>query len=162
MPDIFKHEKGPDFVGRLSGQITNNSVGGDQAVKADDLAKILKGYAKHSSPKPLSIGLFRTDNTTRKDFAKLLQRNYINEAHINIQGPNKVDAGDDMFAIRRAIMLRYLIGKHNLKLSKDSPALNALLHVLRLRHGARSLEAILAMSDAPEGDFCNHKPPVDN
>ena len=98
-------------------------------------------------PKPLSIGVFRTDDTTRKRFAKLLS------AHIDIQGPNKVHDGDDMFVIRRAVMLRGMLKKRGLhgKFQPGSDVLRALLRVPRLRHGARSLETILAMSRIPGG-----------
>jgi len=156
MPDIFRNAKGPDFVSRLSGQVANSFK--NENATADDLIKALAGYARGNSSKPLSLGVFRTDDTSRKRFTNLL------DAHINVQGPNKVDDGDEMFVIRRAIMLRHMLKKRGLegKFAADSTVLNALLRVPKLRHGARSLETILAMSDVPgEGTFfeTRHLPP---
>ncbi|KAF9761929.1 hypothetical protein IL306_003620 [Fusarium sp. DS 682] len=144
MPDIFKHAKGPDFVSRLSGHVANLLM--DEKAKAGDLENVLAGYATGKLSKPLSLGVFRTDDTSRKEFANLL------DAHINIQGPNKVDDGDEMFVIRLAIMLRRMLIRRGLngKFAADSEVLNALLRVPKLRHGARSLETILAMSKVPE------------
>jgi len=185
MPDVFKHAKGPDFVSRLSGQVANGSetAGGGAGNTPDDekaqpahLSQVLRGYSKKLADygkavteynawvadgkkgqqkkepkplKPLSIGIFRTDVTTRKQFARLL------DDHIDIQGPNRVNDADDMFVIRRAIMLRHMLKERGLqgKFEPGSDALRALLKVPRLRHGARSLETILAMSYVPgEGE----------
>lgn len=156
MLDLFKHAKGPDFVSRLSGQVDNHVINGDAS--ADCLRNAFVRYKAGTSSKPLSIGVFRTDETSRKKFAGLM------EARINVQGPNKVDDHDEMFVIRRAIMLRYMLKKGGLegKLAPGSDVLNALLQVPRLRHGARSLETILAMSAIPaEGQtfVASHLPP---
>jgi len=76
------------------------------------------------------------------------------DAHINIRGPNKADEDDEMFMVRRAIMLQGMLKKRGVKTTIEENVLNALLRVPKLRHGARSLEAILAMSELPKNGDC--------
>ena len=78
---------------------------------------------------------------------------------VNVRGPNpdpqsesKADEPDPDFVVRRAIVLRSLLersGKqllHGETLQMDRGVLRAFLTVSEYRHGARSLESILAMS----------------
>lgn len=69
---------------------------------------------------------------------------------VNIVGPDPTDNQDRMYPIRRAILLRCLLEKRLLiegeRIGVDDAVLTGLLNVPKFRHGARSLEAILAMS----------------
>lgn len=80
------------------------------------------------------------------DFASRLR------GHVDIRGPNPVDASDLTFPIRRAFLLRSMFDRRE-KLLKagqgyniDDGVLHALLTVPVYRHGTRSMEALLAMS----------------
>lgn len=74
--------------------------------------------------------------------------------YVNILGPNKVsDSYDQLYIIRRAVILRTLIElkaphllEENGKAKIDSGVLRALLKVSRYKHESRSIEAILDMS----------------
>lgn len=82
------------------------------------------------------------------------------KGYMNVLGPNPLDvhypAGDPAFVIRRAILLRSFLqgaakslfkdpeGKGALNI--DEGVLEAFLHVSQYKHGARSMEAIIAMS----------------
>jgi hypothetical protein len=78
---------------------------------------------------------------------------------VNIMGPNPVQAesgGDPYYVLRRAILLRSLLLRQAKQisvkrdgkdiLSIDPGVLNAFLNIGRYKHGARSMESILAMS----------------
>ncbi|MEX2162424.1 MAG: RyR domain-containing protein [Anaerolineales bacterium] len=84
------------------------------------------------------------------------------KGYVNILGPNPVDCGEDKpthdpyYLIRRAILLRQIMkrnapqlfersnGKDQLNI--DRGVLRALLHTREYRHGVRSIESIIAMS----------------
>ncbi|KAJ3469896.1 hypothetical protein MRS44_003961 [Fusarium solani] len=70
--------------------------------------------------------------------------------YVNVVGPDPTSEHDRMYPIRRAILLRALLEKRLLMKGKrilvDDAVLNGLLTVPTFHHGARSLEAILAMS----------------
>lgn len=74
--------------------------------------------------------------------------------YVNILGPNKVsDSYDQLYIIRRAVILRTLIERkaphlleENGKAKIDSGVLRALLKVSKYKHESRSIEAILDMS----------------
>lgn len=91
---------------------------------------------------------------------------------INIKGINKRDEKDELFSLRRAIVLRTHLLKipgiknKEGKIYMDSDLLGALLEIPEFEHGARSLEAIISMSDLqdarsfkkanlPSGDLLN-------
>jgi hypothetical protein len=80
------------------------------------------------------------------DFASRLR------GHVDILGPNPVE-NDRMYPIRRALLLRSLIERREKKLmwggrlNVDEGVLNALLTIPAYRHGIRSMEAVLAMSE---------------
>ncbi|MDR1369916.1 MAG: AAA family ATPase [Dysgonamonadaceae bacterium] len=70
---------------------------------------------------------------------------------INVLGPNPVNAGDENYILRRALLLRSLCGR-KLKMKKGEAPINknvlqAMLLVPKYKHGARSMEAILDMSN---------------
>ncbi|MFP5247462.1 MAG: ATP-binding protein, partial [Thermoanaerobaculia bacterium] len=73
---------------------------------------------------------------------------------LNVTGPNRRSANDDShYLIRRAILLRSLIFKHCPDLFQenilqiDPVVLRGFLKTKRYRHGARSLESIIVMSE---------------
>lgn len=73
--------------------------------------------------------------------------------YINILGPNPQGESDDVFVIRRAIILRSLLERkagHLLDAAGtariDEGVLRAMIKVPRYKHGVRSMEAILDMS----------------
>ncbi|KAI1073208.1 hypothetical protein LB507_010798 [Fusarium sp. FIESC RH6] len=72
-------------------------------------------------------------------------------AYIDIRGLNKMGDGDEMFTVRRAMILRSALSRR-LKVSKgsdipvDGRVLFALLEQEEFRHGARSITLILQMS----------------
>jgi hypothetical protein len=95
-----------------------------------------------------------------KDFTSAKGPDFISrlKGYINVLGPNPVisNSGDPYFIIRRAIQLRkslkrsapQLFGKPDGKelLNIDHGVLRALLKIGEYKHGARSIESILAMS----------------
>jgi hypothetical protein len=77
------------------------------------------------------------------------------KGHINILGPNPADGdavSDPLYLIRRAVLLRELLGRDYERLFKgkqlniDSGVLRALLQTVQYKHGVRSMESLLAMS----------------
>ncbi|MDW8802394.1 RyR domain-containing protein [Clostridium sp. A1-XYC3] len=73
--------------------------------------------------------------------------------YVNILGPNQTDERDQLFIIRRAMLLRSLIERKvphliddNGKAKIDNGVLRALLKIRRYKHESRSMEAILEMS----------------
>jgi len=74
--------------------------------------------------------------------------------HINVVGINANDTDDEIFLIRRALMLRFMLEQEQKlksfeKASIDEKMLNALLHVPVYHHGARSMRILV--------DLCRHK-----
>ncbi|RGP69260.1 pathway-specific regulatory nit-4 [Fusarium longipes] len=72
-------------------------------------------------------------------------------AYVDIRGLNKIDDEDEMYMIRRAMILRsILLQRLQVSGGKDIPVddrvLNALLRQEKYRHGARSVTLILQMS----------------
>jgi hypothetical protein len=75
------------------------------------------------------------------------------KGYINVLGPNPQAGRDDpYYVLRRAILLRSMLSrdaKHivrNGEVQIDSGVLRALLQTWRYKHGARSMESIIAMS----------------
>ncbi len=73
--------------------------------------------------------------------------------YVNILGPNQTDEKDQLFIIRRAMLLRSLLKRKVPHLINDSGevqidngVLRALLKIRRYKHESRSMEAILEMS----------------
>ncbi|MGB7962031.1 MAG: RyR domain-containing protein [Propionicimonas sp.] len=73
--------------------------------------------------------------------------------YVNIAGPNPTDEDDHAYVVRRAMLLRSLLDRkaRHLKdshgtLGIDDGVLRAMLRVPSYRHGARSMEAIIDMS----------------
>ncbi len=80
--------------------------------------------------------------------------------HIDILGPSKTSEHDEGYVVRRAILLRTAFLNQFPQISaKDSlfrflypPFVRAMLTVSRYKHGARSMEAIIAMCAKLPGD----------
>jgi hypothetical protein len=94
------------------------------------------------------------DDPERKRFTDMKGRDFASRlrGHVDVRGPDPVDAIDRMFPIRRAFLLRSLLERREKLLKSgegfdiDDGVLTALLTVPSYRHGARSMEALLAMS----------------
>ena len=100
---------------------------------------------------PSSIGAAKKAFRSAKgpDFVSRLR------GFINVMGPNRQGKDDDAYIIRRAKMLRVMLGNaHNAgglydsrkTLRIDSGLLRAMLHVREYKHGTRSIQAIIDMS----------------
>jgi hypothetical protein len=79
------------------------------------------------------------------------------KGYVNILGPNRQkDSSDPYYVIRRAILLRSILRRDAPQLFErqgdketlniDSGVLRALLHTRRYKHGVRSMESVIAMS----------------
>jgi len=88
--------------------------------------------------------------------------------HIDILGPSKTSEHDEGYVIRRAILLRTAFLRH-VRLSEEeslieyiyNPFLRAMLTVSRYKHGARSMEAIIAMcAQLPGGKISSASMPT--
>lgn len=84
-------------------------------------------------------------NTKGPDFVSRLR------GTVNVLGPNPVNDDDKNYILRRALLLRSLCGR-KLKMKKGEVRINknvlqAMLLVPKYKHGARSMEAILDMSN---------------
>lgn len=68
--------------------------------------------------------------------------------YVNVRGVDPIpdEKRDQKYAIRRALILRELLRTYHLEGAIDDAVLNGILRVSRLKHGARSLRAILQMS----------------
>jgi len=95
------------------------------------------------------------------EFCKVKGPDFISrlKGYINIMGPNPVQGdltGDPYYLLRRAILLRSLLSQQaktlfdkrdgRVALNIDSGVLNAFLLVRGYKHGARSMESIISMS----------------
>ena len=82
--------------------------------------------------------------------------------YVNIKGPNPQASGEQNseYLIRRAILLRSvlkrncgsLIGKKG-QMSISAPVVQAFLRIEKFKHGARSLESIITMSNLVDASF---------
>ncbi|KNG90534.1 hypothetical protein ANOM_001521 [Aspergillus nomiae NRRL 13137] len=96
---------------------------------------------------------FTTDLAT-KDAKDAKKPDFVSRLRgfVNIQGSHQSPTDtDDMYLVRRAIHLRAMLQnrvgcKEDEEIELDDGVLNALLTVPYFRHGARSLESIIAMS----------------
>lgn len=99
------------------------------------------------------------DRTEYKEFFKEFQSakgpDFMSRlrGYVNILGPNQTDEGDQLFIIRRAMLLRSLLERkvphlinERQQVQIDKGVLRALLKVGRYKHESRSMEAILEMS----------------
>jgi hypothetical protein len=107
-----------------------------------------------------SSSMTEFDKGTEQDFKSAKGPDFVSrlKGYINVLGPNPVKGinGDPYFIIRRAILLRsslqrgtpQLFERRNDKilLNIDRGVLRALLKIGQYKHGARSIESLLAMS----------------
>jgi hypothetical protein len=88
----------------------------------------------------------RDRQAKKSDFVSRLR------GYLNVLGPNPAGPGDVAFVLRRALLLHSLLRRTapglfaDGRLAIDEGLLEALLHVTTYRHGARSMEAVIAMS----------------
>jgi hypothetical protein len=85
--------------------------------------------------------------------------------HVNVRGPDRAGAEDELFVVRRAVILRGLLEEQfGRDVSLAPGVVRAFLTVPEYRHGVRSLQAIVEMSDFrdPENQFVESSlPPPD-
>jgi DNA polymerase III delta prime subunit len=95
------------------------------------------------------------NSNNKEDFASRKGPDFISRlrGHINISGCNPVDDDDEIYKIRRALLLRSLLGRKakqlfvKKKLRIDQNVLRALIKIDRYHHGNRSMQAIIEMSN---------------
>ncbi|KAH6855604.1 hypothetical protein B0I37DRAFT_58782 [Chaetomium sp. MPI-CAGE-AT-0009] len=157
--NVFRRAKGPDFMSRLLGYVT-------PSMSLDCLETVVERYKKGGKAKPLSLGFFRDpsaglpalgdqapQNGGEQDSRRTTFATLIGDRFVDILGPNMVDEEDEMFVLRRAILLWSILDRlpKEQKIHINDKLLNALLGIPRFHHGARSLEAILSMSKLTSG-----------
>jgi hypothetical protein len=94
------------------------------------------------------------DSEVRRDFVAAKGPDFASRLRgfVDILGPDQVDEQDRTYMVRRAFLLRNLLRDRESRLLQgegcniDDGALHALLSVPAYRHGARSMEAVLAAS----------------
>ena len=76
------------------------------------------------------------------------------KGYLNVLGPNQLSTqADPYYVLRRALLLRVMLMRdarqilRNGQVQIDSGVLRALLMTLRYKHGARSMESVIAMSE---------------
>lgn len=105
---------------------------------------------------PRSVPAFRA--AKGPDFISRLR------GYLDVQGPN----ADEHRCLRRAVLLRNEIqdrtirGRHKKAIKPDKELLKALLQVGRYRHGARSIAAIVELSDFRKDSFSWKQLPEDH
>jgi hypothetical protein len=129
----------------LQGQVTH-PIGGAVFVFIGGTARSLEDFI-NLVPGQENISAFK--DAKGPDFVSRLR------GSISIMGPNRRDASDQHWMIRRAILLRSVLqnnaphlfgGDGNQQLEIDDQVAYALLNVKRYKHGTRSMEAVISMS----------------
>ncbi|KAH6636143.1 hypothetical protein F5144DRAFT_610938 [Chaetomium tenue] len=176
--DVFRRAKGPDFMSRLQGYVKPDMG------SFDCLKTVIERYKDSGKAKPLSLGFFQDPEPKQPDQtpedpqistaskgteADKLQSDrrskfvaVVGDRYVDILGPDRVDEKDEMFVLRRAILLRSMLDRlpespQSQKIKLNDKVLNALLRVPRFHHGARSLEAIISMSRLTKGSWNYYK-----
>ncbi|RBR25735.1 uncharacterized protein FIESC28_01488 [Fusarium coffeatum] len=117
-------------------------------------AEFTQGMDKDADQRPGSPagGDVKTEKEKEDKDKKAKKPDFVSRlsAYIDIRGLNKMGNNDEMYKVRRAMILRStLAGRLDLR-GKDIPidgrVLNALLEQEKFRHGARSISLILQMS----------------
>jgi hypothetical protein len=110
------------------------------------------------------VGMQQTENISPNPYAGKKAQDFISRlrGYVNIKGPNPQESGEQNseYLIRRAIILRStlqrnysnLLGKDG-QMSISAPVVQAFLRVNKFKHGARSLESIVNMSDIVSASF---------
>ncbi|MFZ7119446.1 MAG: RyR domain-containing protein [Eubacteriaceae bacterium] len=102
-----------------------------------------------------TIDSIEEKNKFNKDFKNSKGLDFISRlrGYVNILGPNPISDNDQLYVIRRAMMLRSLIKRKtphlfnsNEETQIDDGVLRAMLKVPKFKHETRSMEAILDMS----------------
>jgi hypothetical protein len=97
----------------------------------------------------------RLSATGDPDFKKAKGPDFLSRLRgfIDTRGPDKIDADDRCYLLRRAILLRSMLEKHRDwlksedKIKMHAGVLEAFLTVAKYKHGMRSIEAIVEMSN---------------
>jgi len=103
------------------------------------------------------------------EFAKSKGPDFVSrlKGHINVAGVNSSGPDDDLYVIRRALALRFLLAeKQKLKDGEqakiDRSMVNAFLHVPEYRHGSRSMRVLLDLCTGRDGIIISRSevPPI--
>jgi hypothetical protein len=117
---------------------------------SDSLEQFIKPMKEKDENNKESDGAKKFKDAKGPDFISRLK------GFINIKGINRRDDKDELFLLRRAMVLRTHLLKipgiknQEDKIYIDNDLLGALLEIPEFEHGARSLEAIISMSDLQE------------
>ncbi len=99
--------------------------------------------------------LEKNENELKQPFNNAKGTDFVSRlrGYINVLGPNRMDNKDELYMIRRAILLRSLLKKNlydifdeNCVANISDSVLRAFLMVPKYKHGLRSMEAIIRMS----------------
>ncbi len=111
-------------------------------------------------------GQYKEDKEIYIDFTRKKGPDFVSRlrGYLNVLGPNRkqvynaatrcmeTDSSDICFPIRRALLLRVMAGiSGNDPLKIDSGLLNAFLKIKEFKHGARSMETLVALISGGEG-----------
>lgn len=115
-------------------------IGRSIFVFAGGTSHTLEGFGQNASPE-------EAREAKVPDFVSRLK------GYVNVMGPNRQsETGDPYYIIRRAILLRSILLRnkpglfHNGQLHIDQGILRAFLHIGTYKHGIRSMETIITMS----------------
>lgn len=114
-------------------------------------------FAGGTSPSYQLFGKSMDRDNPEGQFRQLKGPDFLSRLHdfLNVKGPNPAEGADpeeDMFIIRRALLLLSLFKQHGAHFFRgdmlriDPDVLRALLQISEYKHGARSMEAIITMS----------------
>lgn len=140
----LRHFLAPMQDGRFQQGQLNHPIGRSIFVFAGGISESMESFGKDMTEQE-----FR--DAKGPDFVSRLK------GYVNILGPNRQkNSSDPYYVIRRAILLRSILRRDGAQLFErqgdkealniDSGVLRALLHTRRYKHGVRSMESVIAMS----------------
>lgn len=95
-----------------------------------------------------------------QDFSKAKGPDFVSRlrGHLNVMGINPADLDDELYLVRRAILLRWLLSEaQNLRPNEEArietEVLRALLNVPTYKHGGRSMRIVLSLCTGKGGDI---------
>ena len=85
--------------------------------------------------------------------------------HLNVVGVNPADTDDELYLVRRAILIRSILAglqdlKENAAADIDLRMVHALLHVPEYRHGARAARMLLEQCESEGRVSVSAVPPI--
>lgn len=151
----------PMHDGQFKHQKETLSVGRAVLVFAGGVSNTFVDFGREQSVDPKDVDMFR--QAKGPDFVSRLR------GVVDIMGVNRTNEWDSAFVIRRAVTLRILLeatfGKllEDGKCKVDSSVVSAFLKVRRYKHGIRSIQAILEMSQLSDAKSLHkHQLPIES